>query len=171
MPATSPVTPFVVTRTFDAPRARVWQAFTEPERLKAWWGPKVSRVACGKWTCVRAAVPLRDEVPDGSLMWAKCAYREIAAPERIVFVNCFSTRTARRAQPDGAGLAAGGALRVPLPEGRTVHAGVDPARRHRGRMRIVRQLPRRHGDGWEGTFEQLDAYLATGGDGVLTPAG
>src|SRR5437867_3506027 len=31
---------FVITRKFDAPRALVWKAFTEPERMKHWWGPK-----------------------------------------------------------------------------------------------------------------------------------
>src|SRR5581483_6165845 len=27
-------------RTFNAPRDRVWQAWTDPERLAQWWGPK-----------------------------------------------------------------------------------------------------------------------------------
>ncbi len=30
----------VITRTFDAPRRLVFQAWTEPERVKRWWGPK-----------------------------------------------------------------------------------------------------------------------------------
>jgi uncharacterized protein YndB with AHSA1/START domain len=29
----------VVTRVFDAPRALVYRAFTDPEQLAAWWGP------------------------------------------------------------------------------------------------------------------------------------
>lgn len=28
-----------ITRAFDAPRALVYRAFTEPEQLAAWWGP------------------------------------------------------------------------------------------------------------------------------------
>ena len=28
-----------LTRVFDAPRARVFRAFTDPEQLAAWWGP------------------------------------------------------------------------------------------------------------------------------------
>jgi len=32
--------PFVLTRTFDAPRALVWKVWTEPEHLSQWWGPK-----------------------------------------------------------------------------------------------------------------------------------
>lgn len=30
----------VITRTFDAPRALVWQAWTDPEHVKRWWGPQ-----------------------------------------------------------------------------------------------------------------------------------
>jgi uncharacterized protein YndB with AHSA1/START domain len=29
----------VITRTFDAPRELVWEAFTKPEHLVHWWGP------------------------------------------------------------------------------------------------------------------------------------
>ncbi len=32
--------PFTISRTFDAPRDRVWAAFTEAEHLSKWWGPK-----------------------------------------------------------------------------------------------------------------------------------
>jgi len=30
----------VLTRTFDAPRERVFQAFTDPEQVGQWWGPR-----------------------------------------------------------------------------------------------------------------------------------
>jgi uncharacterized protein YndB with AHSA1/START domain len=36
--------PFVTSRVFDAPRERVWQAWTDPEHLKHWWGPKDFKV-------------------------------------------------------------------------------------------------------------------------------
>src|SRR5579864_8201032 len=29
----------VFERTYDAPLDRVWQAWTDPEQLKQWWGP------------------------------------------------------------------------------------------------------------------------------------
>jgi uncharacterized protein YndB with AHSA1/START domain len=34
---------FVMSRLFDAPRETGWKAWTEPERLKHWWGPKGAR--------------------------------------------------------------------------------------------------------------------------------
>lgn len=30
---------FTLTRWFDAPRERVWRAWTDPNELAAWWGP------------------------------------------------------------------------------------------------------------------------------------
>ncbi|HEY6280288.1 MAG TPA: SRPBCC domain-containing protein [Burkholderiales bacterium] len=82
---------FVITRAFDAPRERVWKAWTEAERLKHWWGPKSFKVH----TC---KVDLRPggvfhygmRAPDGSDMWGKFVYREIVAPERLVFIVSFS---------------------------------------------------------------------------------
>jgi uncharacterized protein YndB with AHSA1/START domain len=82
---------FVITRVFDAPRALVWQAFTEPERMRRWWGPK-------GFTVIASKMDLRPgglyhygmRAPDGSTMWGKFVYREIVRPERIVLVNSFS---------------------------------------------------------------------------------
>jgi uncharacterized protein YndB with AHSA1/START domain len=82
---------FVITRTFDAPRELVWQAFTEPERMQHWWGPR-------GFTVIASKMDLRPggtyhygmRAPDGGTMWGKFVYREIVRPERIVLVNSFS---------------------------------------------------------------------------------
>ena len=36
----APGATFVITRTFEAPLAQVWKAWSEAAGLKAWWGPK-----------------------------------------------------------------------------------------------------------------------------------
>src|SRR5467141_4449519 len=68
-----------------------WKAFTDPEHMKHWWGPKGFTVRITKMDfrpggtyhyCMRS--------PDGRDMWGKFVYREIVAPERIVFINSFS---------------------------------------------------------------------------------
>lgn len=82
---------FVMSRVFDAPRDLVWKSFTEVERMKQWWGPK-------DFTVITAKMDLRPggffhyamKAPDGTVMWGKFVYREIKAPERIVFINSFS---------------------------------------------------------------------------------
>ena len=39
---------FIISRVFDAPRELVWKAFTEPERMKEWWGPRGSTIVASK---------------------------------------------------------------------------------------------------------------------------
>jgi uncharacterized protein YndB with AHSA1/START domain len=82
---------FVISRVFDAPRELVWKAFTEAEHMKQWWGPK-------GFTVIASKMDLRPggtyhygmKAPDGSTIWGKFVFREIVAPERMVFVNSFS---------------------------------------------------------------------------------
>lgn len=76
----------VLTRLLAAPRELVFQVWTQPEHLARWWGPKhfhlpfcqVDFREGGVYKfCMRA--------PDGSNHWVWGAYREILAPERLVF--------------------------------------------------------------------------------------
>ena len=46
----------VITRIFDAPRRLVYEAWTDPEHMKRWWGPKGSRARYASWMCVPAEV-------------------------------------------------------------------------------------------------------------------
>lgn len=82
---------FVTARVFDAPRDLVWKAFSEPERMKEWWGPK-------GFSVIRWSMDYRPggtyhygmKAPNGTEMWGKFRYREITPPERMVFINSFS---------------------------------------------------------------------------------
>ncbi len=93
---------FVISRVFDAPRERVWQALTQAERLQEWWGPT-------GFTVFAAEMDLRPggvfhcgmRSLEGYKMWGKFVYREVVAPQRLVFVNSFSN-------------AAGGVTRHPI---------------------------------------------------------
>jgi uncharacterized protein YndB with AHSA1/START domain len=81
----------VITRVFDAPRELVFKAWTEPERLKRWWGPKGS-------TTPYCEIDLRPggvmnhcmRSPDGRDIWGKGVFREIVVPERIVLTDSFA---------------------------------------------------------------------------------
>ncbi len=81
----------VITRIFDAPRELVWQAWTDPEQLVKWWGPKnftapVARIDLrvgGKYlNCMRS--------PEGKDYWTTGTYREIVPPERLVYTDSFA---------------------------------------------------------------------------------
>jgi uncharacterized protein YndB with AHSA1/START domain len=82
--------PFIISRTFNAPRDLVWKAWTEREHMQ-WWGPKGVSIH-------HAKLDLRPggtfhygmKTPEGREMWGKWVIREIVKPERLVFVNSFS---------------------------------------------------------------------------------
>jgi uncharacterized protein YndB with AHSA1/START domain len=82
---------FVISRVFDAPRDLVWKCFAEPERMKEWFGPKGSVIVASTMDFRVGGTyhgAMRD--PSGRVMWAKFVYREIVAPERLVWVHSFS---------------------------------------------------------------------------------
>jgi uncharacterized protein YndB with AHSA1/START domain len=82
---------FVISRVFDAPRDLVWSAWTQGERLAQWWGPKGSKVRVLKLEMRPGGMfHYSFEYQPGKPMWGRFIYREIAAPERIVFVNSFT---------------------------------------------------------------------------------
>ena len=161
----SATAPFVISRALEVPRARVWQAWTEVEHLKHWWGPKGFVVRhCtldlrpgGKMHyCLRS--------PDGSDMWGRFVYREILKPERLVWVNSFSDEK-------------GGITRHPMMQEwpREMLTTVTFAEQGRGTLVTVSWHPINATDderrvfeegrasmqqGWTGTFEQLALYLA-----------
>jgi uncharacterized protein YndB with AHSA1/START domain len=75
----------VITRTFDAPRELVFKAWTDPEHLQHWWGPKGFTFDVAKLDFRPGGIfhySMRS--PDGHVMWGKFVYREIVEPEKIV---------------------------------------------------------------------------------------
>ena len=80
-----------MTRTFDAPRRLVFDAFTNPELIKRWLGVRAG------WTMPVCEVDLRVggtyryvwRGPKGNDMGMGGVFREIVAPERIVATEKF----------------------------------------------------------------------------------
>jgi uncharacterized protein YndB with AHSA1/START domain len=74
-----------VERVFNAPRDRVFAAYTDPKLIPEWWGLRESTTVVdqmdvrdgGSWRFVT-----RD--PDGSESGFRGTYREVSPPERIV---------------------------------------------------------------------------------------
>jgi uncharacterized protein YndB with AHSA1/START domain len=82
---------FVISRVFAAPRELVWQAWTQPEHLQQWFGPKGCTTTVAKMDFrVGGIFHYGQQLPDGTKLWGRFIYREIAAPERLVWVNSFS---------------------------------------------------------------------------------
>jgi len=82
---------FIISRVFDAPRDLLYKAWTIPELMAKWWGPKGFTVQISKLDLRPGGVyHYCLHAPDGKAMWGKFTYREVVAPEKLVFVNCFS---------------------------------------------------------------------------------
>ncbi len=82
---------FVISRVLAAPRELVWECFTKPERMKQWWGPSGVTITKSEMDLrVGGTYHYGMRQPDGTVMWGRQIFREIAPPERLVFINSFS---------------------------------------------------------------------------------
>ncbi len=78
----------VIQRVFDAPRALVFEAFTDPRHIGEWWGPNGFTVTTrsidvrpgGSWRFVMHG-------PDGTDYPNSIEYGEVVRPERIAWAH------------------------------------------------------------------------------------
>jgi uncharacterized protein YndB with AHSA1/START domain len=77
-----------ITRTFHAPRALVWKAWTDPLHLAKWWGPKDFTNPCCELD-LRPGGVIRVDMrgPDGVDHPMGGIFHEIVEPERLVFTT------------------------------------------------------------------------------------
>jgi uncharacterized protein YndB with AHSA1/START domain len=76
----------IITRVFDAPRHLVFRVWTQPEHLARWWGPKgFTLVACAMDVRPGGTWFRRMRSLEGTEYVKRGVYREIVAPERLVF--------------------------------------------------------------------------------------
>lgn len=78
----------VLTRRLDAPPARVFGAWTDPDQLPRWWGPRGFTTTTreidvrpgGLWRFVMHG-------PDGHDHYNRIDYTDLVEPERLVYVH------------------------------------------------------------------------------------
>ena len=82
---------FVISHIFKAPREKVWAAWTQPEKLALWLGPKGAN-ATVVTADIRPGGMLHSYMdgPGGMRLWAKLVYRELTPPSRLVYEHSFS---------------------------------------------------------------------------------
>ncbi|QFP77090.1 SRPBCC domain-containing protein [Deinococcus sp. AJ005] len=88
----------ILERTFKAPRALVFEAFTAADHLRHWWGPRgwelthctVDLRPGGKWHYCMKCMDRAQGDFYGMESWGLGVYDEIVAPERLVYTDYFS---------------------------------------------------------------------------------
>jgi uncharacterized protein YndB with AHSA1/START domain len=76
----------VLTRDIAAPRARVFAAWIDARAASCWWAPRdFTPLTCEMDVRAGGAWCRRMRAPDGTVVTKWGVYREVAAPERLVF--------------------------------------------------------------------------------------
>jgi len=155
----------VITRIFNAPPKLVFKAWTETERLAQWWGPK-------GFTLDVAKLDLRPggefhysmKSPDGFEMWGKFVYHEITPPERLIFVTAFSDKDGNITRAPFSGtwpLEVLNILTLTEEGGKTkLTLSGGPINATREELKTFEETIPSMQQGFGGTFDQLDEYLA-----------
>jgi len=138
----------VITRIFDAPRELVFKLWTDPRSAKNWWGPKDHPAARlemdvrtgGAWRGNLRATETGEELRLGGV------FREIVAPERVVFTFAWEEEGERGLETLVTLTFAdeGGKTRMTFRQ--TPFQSVEERDGHRG--------------GWTSSFDRLEEYVA-----------
>ena len=135
----------VTRRTIRASAARLFDAWTQPEQLRAWWGPRPV-------TCSSAEVDLRvggryriaNALPDGTTIMIEGEFQVVDAPHKLVYTWCMqdgeASRVTVRFEP-----------REDATEVIVIHEQIPSER--------VRDS---HEGGWNGCLEGLATYFGSG---------
>jgi uncharacterized protein YndB with AHSA1/START domain len=86
----SPKNEFVISRVIAAPRALVWKAWTDAEQLARWWGPRSFTNQCEIDLRPGGVFRVVMRSATGVDYPLKSVYREVVAPERLVYVSDLS---------------------------------------------------------------------------------
>ena len=135
----------VTRRTIEATPERLFAAWTEPERLRHWWGP--ADVSCPEAEVdlrVGGAYRIANRFADGRMVWITGVFEAIEPPSRLVY--------SWRLEPGG-----GGDERVSvtfLPRDKATEIVVV-------HERVADQAARdSHEAGWRGCLDGLARYLS-----------
>ncbi|WLI47386.1 SRPBCC family protein [Pseudomonas beijingensis] len=79
-----------ISRVIDAPRQKIFRAWTEPDLLAQWWGPHgMTTPECEMDLWVSGQFRTLMRAPDGSEYPTMGVFLEIFAPQRLVFTDAF----------------------------------------------------------------------------------
>lgn len=101
----------VIERTLDAPVELIWQLWTDPEHLAAWYGPDGATIPLARMD-VRVGgtrlVGMQIDTPRGAMtMWFTGEYLEVVPNKRLVYTGSMSDENGTVLTPADLGMPAG----------------------------------------------------------------
>jgi uncharacterized protein YndB with AHSA1/START domain len=134
-----------VRRTIHATAEQLFEAWTQPEHLKRWWGPRPVRCVDAEIDlCVGGVYRIANQFPDGTILWIFGEFEVVNPPHKLVYTwrvdpqSQASERVAVEFEPRG------DATDVIV-----VHERISSL-----------AVKDRHQQGWEGCLEGLANYLS-----------
>jgi len=95
----------ILSRTFNAPRDKVWKAWTDAKEFKKWWGPEgfkaptidIDLKVGGKYLwCMRGSqAPGKPE----ENFWTTGSFKEIVPMKKLVYTDSFADEKGNPVQP------------------------------------------------------------------------
>lgn len=153
----------VIERILNAPRERVWEAWTNPEDIKKWWGPK-------DFTAPHIKNDLREggkfvyamHGPAGSEfdkdMWSGGEYKEVIPMEKIVATDYFTDAEGNKISPAEYGMPG------EWPEEMLVTVTFEDVGEGKTKLKIVHEghpaeMADMANEGWNQSIDKFEAAL------------
>ena len=141
----------VISRVFDAPRSLVYKAWTEPERIAEWLGPRGFKGDVIKMDArVGGSYHFHMRSSDGTDHWLRGVHHEIVENERLAYTYAWADAKGNATRPETL-------VTVTFED-----LGGNKTRLT-FRQEVFESTTARdmHNGGWNSSFERLAEYLAT----------
>ena len=143
----------IISRIFNAPRELVWKAWTEPDRVKKWWGPegftapsiKIDLRVGGMYIYAMQGAPGSDWE---GVMHSAGVFKEIVPNTKLVVTDYFSDENGNKQGPEGFGIDPN------FPLENTITVLFEEAGAGKTKLTIIYPKPE--------TKEQMEAMLKSG---------
>jgi uncharacterized protein YndB with AHSA1/START domain len=156
---------FKLARTFDAPKALMWDVVTKAEHLANWFGPAGMKLIVKSLDLKVGGTFLYGmQMPTGVTMWGKWVFREINAPDSLAYVVSFCNEAGQPVRHPMAPLWPLEVLAIQTlteKDGKTIYESRSfPINATPEERAIFKAGHAGMQMGFGGTFAQLEAYLA-----------
>ena len=138
-----------IERIFDAPRALVWKAWAEPDRMVKWHGPRgfTSTIERSDFR-PGGAYRIHMLGPDNDDHWTQGVFHEIVEPERLVMTGCWTDAEGKPTSPETL-------VAITFED----HNGKTKLTLHQSGFESISARDAHRG-GWSSAFDCLAEYLA-----------